>query len=320
MPLNILLFGANGQVGWELRSRLAALGEVIIPDRRRADFTRPAQLAEIVAEVRPDVIINAAAFTAVDAAEERRDEAFTVNAEAPGAIAAAARTLEVPLVHYSTDFVFAGSQPSRPGFAERGYREDDETTPLSCYGESKLAGERLVADASPEHLVLRTSWVYAARGKNFLLTILRLALERDALTIVDDQTGTPTWAGAIADATAAILAKAEAKGTGGGFRLPIHGLYHLTGAGQTTWCGFSRAILQGLYDRTGDARLHPDKVGPITTADYPTPARRPSFSVLDSSRLEQEAGVRLPPWQDQLSDCLDELVASSDFNGVRAAG
>lgn len=295
--MRILLFGANGQVGTELRRSLAPLGDVVATTRSGtlddgntcevADFDAPASLPALVERIAPDVVVNAAAYTAVDRAESDRDAAFRANAEAPARIAAACKARGARLIHYSTDYVFDG-RGTRP------YREDDPTAPAGVYGASKRAGEEAITAAGGDALILRTAWVYAAHGKNFLRTMLRLATERDALRVVADQTGTPTSAALIADVTARSLAKPA-----------LSGIRHLTATGRTTWHGFAEAIVAGAHARGLLARIVP--VEPIATTDYPTPAARPAYSVLDTSRLSADLDVRLPDWTAGLAAVLDEL-------------
>jgi dTDP-4-dehydrorhamnose reductase len=273
--LTILLTGATGQVGWELRKSLAPLGEVKYFDRFGLDLADPSQLVAAARALRPRTIVNAAAYTAVDKAESERDAAFAVNATAPGVLAEEAKRLGALLVHYSTDYVFDGEKAAP-------YVEDDPTHPVSVYGESKLAGERAIAASGCRYLILRTSWVYGPRGKNFYLTMLRLAKERPELKVVDDQVGAPTSSLEIARATATLLDR------------DAQGLYHMAAAGETSWCGFARAILK----RAGSTI----PVVPIGTKDYPTPARRPRNSRLDCSRLRADFGVALAPWGEQLPE------------------
>ena len=294
--MRILLFGANGQVGTELRCSLAPLGEVVATTRggtlddgnpcEVADFDAPDSLPALIEGVAPDVVVNAAAYTAVDRAESDRDAAFRANAEAPARIAAACAARGARLIHYSTDYVF-------DGHGTRPYREDDPTQPAGVYGASKRAGEEAIAATGADHLILRTAWVYAAHGKNFLRTMLRLAAERDRLRVVADQTGTPTSAALIADVTALALAKPA-----------LSGIRHLTAAGQTTWHGFAEAIVAGAHARGLLARVVP--VDPIATVDYPTPAARPAYSVLDTSRLAADLGAGLPDWTAGLAMILDD--------------
>lgn len=293
----ILLTGADGQVGWELRRALAPLGRVVALRRADADLADVDALRAAVRDARPALVVNAAAYTAVDAAEHDRDLAFRVNADAPAVLAEEAARLGAPIVHYSTDYVFDGAKGAP-------YVEDDPTAPQSAYGESKLAGERAVAAACPAHLVLRTSWVYASRGRNFLLTMLRLAHERDELRVVADQHGVPTPARLVADVTAAALAR---HATAGGFALaPVAGTYHVAARGATTWHEFAEAIVAQDPHR---AAQRCRAVVPIATADYPTPARRPAHAVLDPSRLEAAFGLRMPAWRPQLAMVMEELAA-----------
>lgn len=298
--MNILLLGANGQVGHELRRSLAPLGNIVtttrsgeLPDGGRceiADFDRPDTLAELVRRVAPAAVVNAAAYTAVDKAEDDEAAAFRANAEAPGVLARACAERGIPLVHYSTDYVFDG-QGSRP------YREDDATAPLGVYGASKLAGEEAVRQASDDHLILRTAWVYGVRGHNFLRTMLRLGAERDELRVVADQRGTPTPAYLIADVTARLLVSEK----------PARGTLHLTASGSTTWHGFAEAIMRGAAARGLLGRV--PRVAPITSVEFPTRARRPAYSCMDVSALEGILGVPLPQWQQGLDHVLDQIAA-----------
>ncbi len=298
--MKILLFGANGQVGHELRRALAPLGEVVCTTRsgtladgtpcETADFDAPDTLPALVARIAPDVVVNAAAYTAVDRAEDEPDAAFRANAEASRVIAEACARRDTLLVHYSTDYVFDGT-------ATRPYREDDPTNPLGVYGASKLAGEQAIQASGARHTIFRTAWVYAAHGKNFLLTMLRLAKERDELRVVADQVGTPTSAALIANVTAAALRQSP---------MPS-GLWHLTAHGQTSWHGFAEAIVEGAFERGLIARK--PSVVPIATADFPTRARRPAYSCLDNSRLPSHLRSVVHDWRDGLRRVLDEIGA-----------
>jgi len=289
--VTILLLGANGQLGQELQRALAPLGTIVattrsgaLPDGSAcevADFDQPASLAALLDRVQPTVVVNAAAYTAVDRAESDRDAAFRANAEAPGVLAQWCAQAGVPLVHYSTDYVFEG-QGTRP------YREDDATAPLGVYGASKLAGEQAIRAAGGRHLIFRTAWVYASHSANFLRTMLRVGAERDVLRVVADQVGTPTPAALIADVTAQALQHDGA----------LSGTWHLTAKGETSWHGFAEAIFAEAV-ATGVLPRAP-KVEAITTAEYPTPAKRPAYSHLDVAKLEQDFGVVLPSWQDGL--------------------
>ena len=278
----VLLTGKNGQVGWELQRTLAPLGDVFAFDRTEFDLADLDRLVAVIRDLKPDIIVNAAAYTAVDQAESDATTAMAINATAPGIIAEEAKRLGALLVHYSTDYVFDG----RKGGA---YTEDDAPNPLNAYGRSKLAGEQAIAAAGGRHLILRTSWVYGNRGRNFLRTMLRLAEERDELRIVDDQLGAPTWSRMIAEATALALARPD----------PPQGLFHLASRGETTWFGFAEKIF--AIAGTG---LRRPRLTPCTTADYPLPAQRPENSRLDSSRLAREAGLELPDWADALALCM----------------
>jgi dTDP-4-dehydrorhamnose reductase len=287
--VKILLTGSNGQLGLALQQRLAGVGEVLARPRAQLDLADPAQIRSQVRELQPQLIINAGAYTAVDRAEGETDLAWRINAEGPGVLAEEACALGVPLIHFSTDYVFDGTKPAA-------YREDDATAPLNAYGRSKLAGEQAIAAIGAEHLILRTSWVYSMQGSNFLLSMLRLLQERDELRVVADQIGAPTWTQSIADACLQLV-RAWQSGTAGPW-----GLYHMTAAGETSWYGFASAIAQYLQMQ----RLPCARLIPIPTSDYPTPARRPANSRLDCSRLRQDWGVELPPWQLALQACLDQ--------------
>jgi dTDP-4-dehydrorhamnose reductase len=284
-------------VGGALVERLRSLGSIVAADRAMLDLARPDEMPAALDRIAPDLIINPAAYTAVDRAEDEVDLAFRVNAEAPGALARWAAGRGVPLIHFSTDYVFNGAG-SRP------WREDDPTGPLSVYGASKLAGEDAVRAAGGAHLVIRTSWVYAAQGANFLRTIARLARERPELRIVADQFGAPTSAGLIADAASRIVAT---KGAALTERFAAAGgLVHVAAAGETSWHGFAAAIVDGLKARgTG---LAVTRVTPIATADYPTKARRPANSRLDLARLRELFGVTTRRWEDALDPELDRLA------------
>lgn len=298
--MKILLFGGNGQVGTELRRSLSPLGQVVATTRSGtlegggacevADFDAPDSLAGLIERTRPDVVVNAAAYTAVDAAEDDAAAAFRANSEAPRAIAAACAARNALLVHYSTDYVFDGT-------GERPYRESDPTAPLGVYGASKLAGEQAVRDSGAHHFIFRTAWVYAAHGKNFLRTMLRLAKERDELRVVADQVGTPTSAWLIAYSTAAALAAPRKSG-----------LWHLTASGQTSWHGFAEGIVRQAHE-SGLIERAP-RVLPIATADYPTRAARPAYSVLDNAAFQRDFGIELPNWYEGMVQVLDELAVS----------
>jgi dTDP-4-dehydrorhamnose reductase len=272
--LRILLTGRNGQVGWELERILPRLGELIATDRATVDLADAQAIRRVVREARPDVIVNAAAYTSVDQAESEPEAAMQINALAPGMLAHEARRVGARLVHYSTDYVFDGEKTAS-------YVETDPPHPLNVYGRSKLEGEGRVAAAGCRYVIFRTSWVYAPRGRNFLLTVLRTGCEQPQLRVVDDQVGAPTSSAAIAQATAGALQAPDAEG-----------IYHLSAAGKTTWCGFARAIL-------ASAGLHTPVI-PIRSDEYPAKARRPRNSLLDNTRLNVELGITLASWQTQL--------------------
>ena len=293
--MKILLLGGNGQVGYELLRSLSPLGEVIattrsgqLPDGRNcevADLSDPDTLPALVARIAPDLVVNAGAYTAVDRAEDEPELAFRVNAHAPAALAGACARAGIPIVHFSTDYVFDGS-------GTRPYREDDATAPLGVYGASKLAGEGEIAVSGARHLILRTAWVYATHGANFLRTMLRVGAERDELRVVADQIGSPTPAWLIADVCAQILRQGVAE----------PGVRHLVAGGETTWHGFAEAIFESAFERGLIARR--PTVHPITTADYPTRAQRPAYSVLDTTRLRRDYGLDLPDWRPALDRTL----------------
>lgn len=297
--MRILVTGGAGQLGWELRRTLAIFGEVVAPSRDILDLASADSIVAAVRGVRPSLIVNAAAYTAVDMAESESDLAMKINGDAPRILAEEAALRNAALIHYSTDYVFDGRK-AEP------YREDDEAAPINVYGRTKLAGEQGVMAAKAAHLIFRTSWVYGSRGRNFLLTMLRLAKERKELKVVDDQVGAPTSARLIAEATAGAIARNLADGRLDLDRFrQIGGLYHLTAAGRTTWYGFAQAILMGKEDMA--------KVSPIPTSGYPTPARRPQNSVLDNSKLEKQFGFSLPDWKTGLTLCLEEVEQRQVF-------
>ena len=297
--VKILLFGKNGQVGWELQRSLAPLGELVALGSSGdqglcGDFADPQGLARTVLEVRPDAIVNAAAYTAVDKAESEPERARTINAVAPGALAEAAQEIGAALVHYSTDYVFDGSG-SLP------WQENDPTGPLSTYGRTKLEGEQRIAQVLARHLILRTSWVYAARGGNFAKTMLRLAKERPELTVIDDQFGAPTGAELLADVTAhavrALLAD-PAKA----------GIYHVAAAGETTWHGYATFVVEQAARAGVALKATAEQIKPVPTSAFPTPARRPHNSRLDTAHFRTAFGLVLPPWQLGVARMLTEIL------------
>lgn len=299
----ILLFGSNGQVGWQLQRSLSPLGTVTAVDRTQCDLADPAAIRSIISAVRPGIIVNAAAYTAVDRAETEREAAHAINAMAPAIMAEAAKPLGALLVHYSTDYVFDGSKAAP-------YIETDPTCPLSVYGTSKRDGEAAVLAAGGRAVVFRTSWVFGARGHNFVKTVLRLAGEGRPLRVVDDQVGSPTPAALISDVTGQILAA-----TRRGRELDDCRLYHLAAANPVSWCGFAREVLRLAATTPGLEDLPlPESVVGIGTADYPTPARRPANSRLDCRRLEADFDLELPDWRPFLSRML-QLLALKKSNG-----
>jgi dTDP-4-dehydrorhamnose reductase len=281
----MLLVGKNGQVGWELRRALAPMAELVCVDFPDIDLANPDSIRRWVHHSRPGVVINAAAYTAVDKAEAEPDLAMKINGTAPGILAEAARQAGALMVHYTTDYVFDGAKATP-------YLETDAPNPLGSYGRSKLAGEQAVQAAGGAHLIFRLCWVYGARGQNFLLTILRLAREREKLRVVDDQIGAPTWSRLIAEATSLALRQIAGRPDAAG----LSGTYHLAAAGLTSWHGFAREILR-LMPAAGKKCADLEA---IPTAQYPTPARRPPHSALCCDKLEQTFGLRLPPWDESL--------------------
>jgi dTDP-4-dehydrorhamnose reductase len=297
--VRILLFGRNGQVGWELQRSLAPLGEVVALGSSGVaglcgDFTDPEGLARTVAEVRPDAIVNAAAYTAVDKAESEPDLAHQVNAVAPGLLADAARRAGAVLIHYSTDYVFDGS-------GERPWREADACKPLSVYGRTKLEGEQRIAQAEIPHLILRTSWVYGARGGNFAKTMLRLARERDSLTVIDDQFGAPTGADLLADVTAHALPALVADARKAG-------IYHVAASGVASWHDYACFVLTQAKSAGATLKAGPSEVAAVRTSAFPTPAQRPHNSRLDTSHFRAVFGLSLPAWQQGVARMLAEIL------------
>jgi dTDP-4-dehydrorhamnose reductase len=289
--MKILLIGKNGQVGWELRRTLAPLAEVVAVDYPEINFTDAPALRQFVAATRPDVLVNAAAYTAVDKAETETELCRQVNAMAPGVLAEEAKKLGALMVHYSTDYIFDGTKTSP-------YIETDAPNPLGAYGRTKLEGDRAVKAAGADHLIFRLCWVYGARGQNFMLTMQRLAREREKLRVVGDQFGCPTWSRMVAEATALALKQV----LNGEDRAAFNGEYHLAAAGQTSWHGFAARIIELMPEAERKCRV----VEKITTAEYPTPAKRPAYSVLDCGKLQKTFGLRLPDWEASLRQVLDK--------------
>lgn len=299
--MKILLLGKNGQVGWELQRSLAPLGELVALDRAGdaarglcGDLQDLDGLRSTVMALRPDVIVNAAAHTAVDKAQSETDLARRLNAEAPAVLAEAAQAVGALLVHYSTDYVFDGS-------GRTPWVETAPTGPLNVYGQTKLDGERAIAAACARHLILRTSWVYAARGGNFAKTMLRLAAERERLTVIDDQFGAPTGAELIADVTAHAIRQLLQ-------RPQDAGIYHLAAGGETSWNGYARFVVDTARAIKPDLKLAVQEVAPVPTSAFPTPAQRPHNSRLDTARLQQTFGLRLPHWQQGVARMLTEIL------------
>lgn len=296
--MKVLLLGKNGQVGWELQRSLAPLGELIAVDRHSVgicgDLANLEGLTATLQTVRPDVIVNAAAHTAVDKAEGETDSARLINATAPGVLAQEAQKLGAWLVHYSTDYVFDGSG-SHP------WSEADTPAPLNIYGKTKLEGEQLIAGHCQRHLILRTSWVYAARGGNFAKTMLRLGQERESLTVIDDQWGAPTGAELIADVTAHAIRQLSQ-------RPQDAGIYHLAAGGETTWNGYAKHVLAEAVKVNPAIKISAKEVTAVATSAFPTPARRPHNSRLNTARLEAAFGLRLPHWQQGVNRMLAEIL------------
>ncbi|AZO86635.1 dTDP-4-dehydrorhamnose reductase [Stutzerimonas stutzeri] len=287
--MKVLINGRHGQVSHELQRRLGVLGELIVLGREQLDLAQPDQIRRQVQNLRPDLIINAAAHTAVDLAESEPQAAFAINAIAPGILAEEALALDIPLIHYSTDYVFDGLKAGP-------YNEDDTPNPLGVYGKSKLAGEQAIKDVQGKHLILRTSWVYSNHGRNFLLTMQRLLQEKPELRVVADQIGAPTWTGTLANSTLALIEHWQAR------EVANWGIYHLTAQGETSWFGFAQAIGEALRQQGKPCAA----LLPIPSSDYPTPAARPLNSRLDCSRLQRDWGVSQPDWQTALRECLTE--------------
>lgn len=295
--MKMLVTGRDGQVGWELARALQPLGDVVALGREQVDLVFPDSLRERVLSERPAVIVNAAAYTAVDRAESEPDIATRINGEAPAALARVAREIDALLIHYSTDYVFDGANPDP-------YRESDAPNPINEYGRSKLAGERAIAAVDCRHVILRTQWVFGPRGGNFLRTILRLAGEREQLRVVADQFGAPTSARLIADVTAQLI------GRFAGGQERTGGVFHLAAAGRASWYDYASFVIStARMLPTLAAALKAQSIEPIATADYPLPARRPANAILDCTRLERTFGLAMPPWQRGVALCLADLAA-----------
>ncbi len=300
----ILLVGKTGQIGWELQRTMAPLGNIVALGRDTMDLCDADSIRRRVREAEPALIINAAAYTDVDKAEDEPEIAMAINGTAPGILAEEAKRLNIPLVHYSTDYVFdgRGGQPTPIEASRQPYTETDPPNPINVYGRTKLAGEQAVRAAAAVHLIFRTSWVYATRGRNFLCTIQRLAWERKELRVVDDQIGSPTWARCIAEATGQVLARCwDPQDTGS--LADVSGLYHLSASGQTSWHGFATEILE-VMRADSEAKVVVQHVTAIPGSAYPSSARRPAYSVLDNSTTAKSFGIVLPDWHSQLWLCL----------------
>ena len=297
--MKILLLGCNGQVGWELQRSLQPLGEVIAcdfdsPADRRADFTQPASVAALVDRVRPQIIVNSAAHTAVDKAESEVELARAINATTVGAIAERAAVLGSLLIHYSTDYVYDGS-----GSLPR--EESSPTAPLSVYGRTKLEGEELIRASGCRHVILRTSWVYAARGNNFIKTMLRLAAERETLSVIDDQIGAPTGADLLADVTALMIARITARDA------HLGGTFHCVAAGETSWFGYARFVIDWARANGQLVKVAPEGLRAVPTSAYPTPAARPLNSRLSTAKLRSTFSLHLPDWRVGVERMLREI-------------
>lgn len=286
-PKKILLTGATGQVGWELSRALAPLGGLITPDSTEFNLAEPESLRKNIREWKPDIIVNPAAYTAVDQAEREHDLVFRVNADSPKVLAEEAERLNIPMIHYSTDYVFDGEK-GEP------YRESDETRPLNIYGESKLQGEMAIQNIVEQHIILRTSWIYSLRGSNFLTTMLRLFKEKDEISVVNDQIGAPTWSRMVAEVTAIIMSQLHQKENG-------WGLYHLSASGESSWYHFVKEI-----KRVEDEKRK-FSINAISSEQYVTAATRPKNSLLNSRKLSQQWNVKLPRWDVSLKQCLESL-------------
>jgi len=324
MKPTILLTGKTGQVGFELNRSLSQLGQIFAPDHRDLDLLNQGSVRRAIRDIRPQLIVNAAAYTAVDAAENDESKAYAVNAEALALLADEAKRLDALVVHYSTDYVFDGTKRSP-------YNETDETNPLNVYGKSKLAGEQAIRASGASHLIIRTGWVYANRGRNFLLTILRLATEREELRIVRDQIGAPTCAADIAAATTKILTEIYTQDKSQTLTSSISGTYHMTAAGETSWHNFATAILGKAQSvspevpwfaaATQGRPLIAKRILPISSDEFRSPTRRPIYSVLSNSRLSEIFHIELPNWTAQLQCCLatekinDALLRSASTPG-----
>jgi dTDP-4-dehydrorhamnose reductase len=290
--MKILLTGKTGQIGEELNNIIGDLGNLIAVDKEQLDLSKPNSIEPVILDIKPDIIINSAAYTAVDKAEEEPDLAMTVNAVAPGLLAKAARKVGAGLIHYSTDYVFDGC-------SEISYKEEDLPNPLNVYGKTKLAGEQAIAEVGIPFLIIRTSWVYSLHGKNFLRTIKKLAEEKDTIQVIEDQIGAPTWARSIALKTHQIIKQCLNKKWLETKESNLSGIFHVTSQGKTSWHGFAREVLN-MYNTSQNIKLIA-----IPTSDYPTPAVRPANSLLNNEKIHKVFGIDMPQWEDALKDCMD---------------
>jgi len=295
--MKILILGKNGQVGWELNRAMLPLGDIIALDYPDIDFSKPDTLRNLIREIKPDVITNAVAYTAVDKAEDEEQLAQVINADAPALIADEAKKSGAVLIHYSTDYVFDGTK-------KEPYTETDKPNPLNAYGRTKLAGDLAIQASGCKHFIFRTSWVYGARGQNFLLTMLRLAKERKELKIVDDQIGAPTSSILLADIPTRLILEATRKKQ----EYVPYGMYHLTAGGATNWYEYARHVIERARASGWTIEVKPNSIYPIETKDYTTPARRPISSRLDTLKIRQTFGVELPHWRDDVDNILDQLM------------
>ncbi|UCV17109.1 dTDP-4-dehydrorhamnose reductase [Quatrionicoccus australiensis] len=295
--MKLLLTGKNGQVGFELQRALAPLGEIVAVDMAECDLSNPDAIRRLVSETRPDIIINPAAYTAVDKAETDQDLAYAVNGMAPGVLGEEAKKLGALVIHYSTDYVFDGTK-------QGAYSENDAPNPQSIYGKSKLAGEQALLRSAADHFIFRTSWVFGAHGNNFAKTMLRLAVDRDTLNVVVDQFGAPTSAALLADITAHVIARYQREGRAA----QPFGIYHLVASSLTTWHDYAQTVVRAAIAAGKPLKLSPENIKAITTAEYPLPAPRPTNSHLDTCKLQETFGLILPPWQNGLNHVLQQIL------------
>lgn len=293
----ILVTGKNGQVGWELQRSLQSLGKVVAVNREHLNLSDSDNVREVIRKIQPDIIVNAAAYTAVDKAEEEQELAYQINAISPGVMAEEAKKISALLIHYSTDYVFNGQ-------SNIAYTETDIPDPINIYGKSKLAGEKAIQDSGCDYLILRTSWVFSSRGHNFLLSMLKFSQEQERLKIVSDQIGSPTSANFIANATSQIICKTRTRHLQKEFP---SGIYNLVSSGKTTWHGFASSIIETAQATISSLKIATKEILPIPTSEYPTPAKRPLNSLLSTERIQKEFGVYSPDWQEQMKLSIEEI-------------